>query len=88
DRLRAAEYGLLALLLFKVPTVEVLAKVADLKGDASPLGMAHLALSEAARGTTVDAVNREFFDLFVGVGRGELLPYGSYYLTGFLHERP
>src|SRR5439155_1564893 len=27
-------------------------------------------------------------DLFIGLGRGELLPYGSYYLTGFLHERP
>jgi TorA maturation chaperone TorD len=34
------------------------------------------------------AVAREYFDLFIGVGRGELLPYGSYYLTGFLHERP
>ncbi|MBV8089725.1 MAG: molecular chaperone TorD family protein, partial [Alphaproteobacteria bacterium] len=33
-------------------------------------------------------VAREYFDLFIGVGRGELLPYGSYYLTGFLHERP
>ena len=31
---------------------------------------------------------REYFDLFIGLGRGELLPYGSYYLTGFLHERP
>src|SRR5947209_17297688 len=28
------------------------------------------------------------FDLFVGLGRGELLPYASYYLTGFLNERP
>ena len=26
--------------------------------------------------------------LFIGIGRGELMPYGSYYLTGFLHERP
>jgi TorA maturation chaperone TorD len=26
--------------------------------------------------------------LFIGLGRGELLPYGSYYLTGFLQERP
>ena len=38
--------------------------------------------------TTVERVEREFFDLFIGLGRGELLPYGSYYLTGFLHERP
>ena len=33
-------------------------------------------------------IEREFFNLFIGVGRGELLPYGSYYLTGFLNERP
>lgn len=29
-----------------------------------------------------------FHDLFIGIGRGELLPFGSYYLTGFLHEKP
>jgi hypothetical protein len=28
------------------------------------------------------------FGLFIGLGRGELLPYGPYYLTGFLNERP
>lgn len=88
DRLRAAEYGLLALLLFRVPTREVLQEVAALKGDASPLGMAHLALAQAAAKTDIDTVNREFFDLFIGIGRGELVPYASYYLTGFLHERP
>lgn len=88
DRLRAAEYGLLALLLFKAPTAAVLAEVASLKGDASPLGMAHVELAEAAAGTTEEAAGRDFFDLFIGVGRSELLPYASYYLTGFLHERP
>ena len=36
----------------------------------------------------VERVEREYFDLFIGLGRGELMPYGSYYLTGFLHERP
>jgi TorA maturation chaperone TorD len=34
------------------------------------------------------ASEREFFDLFIGLGRGEFLPYASFYLTGFLHERP
>jgi TorA maturation chaperone TorD len=33
-------------------------------------------------------VAQEYFHLFVGVGRGELLPYASYYQTGFLHARP
>ena len=43
---------------------------------------------EAAKEADAAAIEREFFDLFIGVGRGELLPYASYYLTGFLHERP
>lgn len=88
ERLRAAEYGLLALLLFKAPTAKVLKQVAGLKGDASPLGMVHRALAEAAASTSPEIVGREFFDLFIGVGRGELVPYASYYRTGFLHERP
>jgi TorA maturation chaperone TorD len=33
-------------------------------------------------------VEREYFKLFIGLGRGDLLPYASYYLTGFLNERP
>ena len=45
-------------------------------------------LAEAAGRTSVERVEREYFDLFIGLGRGELLPYGSYYLSGFLHERP
>jgi TorA maturation chaperone TorD len=59
-----------------------------LRGDASPLGRAHSAVAEAAGRTTAVHVQREYFDLFIGLGRGELLPYGSYYLTGFLLDRP
>src|SRR4029079_17345960 len=88
DRLRAAEYGLLSVLLGKAPDADTLKRVATLKGDASDLGMAHVELAAAAAATDDRAVSREFFDLFVGLGRGELLPYASYYLTGFLHERP
>lgn len=88
DLLRSHEYGLLALLLGRAPTVDVLAQVAALKGDATPLGLAHIELGLAAAGADPDSLSREFFDLFIGVGRGELLPYASYYLTGFLQERP
>jgi TorA maturation chaperone TorD len=88
DRLRAAEYGLLSLLLGKAPDAATLKRVAMLKGDGSDLGMAHVELATAAAATDHRAVSREFFDLFIGLGRGELLPYASYYLTGFLHERP
>jgi TorA maturation chaperone TorD len=88
DAARAREYALLATLLRRAPDGDLLMRLAALHGDSSPLGLAHAALAEAASATTVDQVEREFFDLFVGVGRGELVPYGSYYLTGFLNERP
>jgi len=88
DLLRSREYDLLAVLLGRAPTREVLDGLSELKGDATPLGLAHLALADAAAKADPDALQREFFDLFIGVARGELLPYGSYYLTGFLHERP
>jgi TorA maturation chaperone TorD len=88
DLLRAREYELLAVLLGRAPTREVFRRLSGLKGDASPLGLAHVALAEAARIAEPERVSREFFDLFIGLGQGELLPYASYYLTGFLQERP
>ncbi len=88
DQLRAAEYGLLSLLLGKAPDTETLTRGGNAKGDGSDLGMAHIELAAAAAATDDRAVSKEFFDLFIGLGRGELLPYASYYLTGFLHERP
>jgi TorA maturation chaperone TorD len=88
DMARADEYAMLGALLWRAPTAEVLAQVARFRGDGSELGTAHLMLAEAAANADPAAIQREFFDLFVGVGRGELLPYASFYRTGFLHERP
>jgi TorA maturation chaperone TorD len=88
DVARAQEYALLAALLTQAPDADLLSRISQLRADASPLGLAHAALAEAAERTNAKRVEQEFFDLFIGLGRGELLPYGSYYLTGFLHERP
>jgi TorA maturation chaperone TorD len=88
DAARAREYALLSILLRRAPESNLLAKIATLGGDSSSLGLAHTALAAAAMETNVSRVEREFFELFVGIGRGELVPYGSYYLTGFLNERP
>jgi TorA maturation chaperone TorD len=85
---RSQEYALLSTLLARAPDQALLARLAELSGDASPLGLAHAAVADAARRTSAARVEREYFDLFIGLGRGELLPYGSYYLTGFLHDRP
>jgi TorA maturation chaperone TorD len=88
DAARGREYALLSVLLARAPDPSLLKRLADLPCDPSSLGVAHAALAQAARQTSAERVKREYFDLFIGLGRGELLPYGSYYLSGFLHERP
>jgi TorA maturation chaperone TorD len=88
DVARAREYALLATLLGRSPDAVLLKRLAQLRGDATPLGLAHAALGETAQRAEEDRVGREYFNLFIGLGRGELLPYASYYLTGFLYERP
>jgi TorA maturation chaperone TorD len=88
DAARAKEYALLAALLASPPSNALIGEITELRGDATLLGRAHAALADAASKAMTGAVEREYFDLFVGVGRGELLPYASYYLTGFLNERP
>lgn len=85
---RGREYSLIAALLARAPDAALLKSLAWLESDGTPLGLAHRALAGAAAKTDAAAIAREYFDLFIGMGRGELLPYGSYYLTGFLHERP
>ena len=85
---RAREYSLLATLLMSSPDTEMLRRLAELRGDDSPVGLAHAALAKAAARTDAGITAREHFALFVGLGRGELMPYASHYLTGFLHGRP
>jgi TorA maturation chaperone TorD len=88
DAGRAQEYALLGALLSYAPSNALLSQIAQLRDDATPLGRAHAAVAEAASIAVAGEVEREYFDLFVGLARGELLPYASYYLTGFLNERP
>lgn len=85
---RAQEYALISALTARPPSQALLDRLARLRGDGTPLGAAHAALARAASRTRASEAETAFFALFVGVGRGEFLPYGSYYLTGFLNERP
>ena len=88
DGARAQEYALLASLLSRSPDTQMIGRLALLGGDASPLGVAHAALGEAASRINEESVGREYFDLFIGLGRGLLSPYASHYLTGALYGRP
>jgi TorA maturation chaperone TorD len=88
DRARAQEYALLATLLSRSPDAQLISRLALLEGDPSPIGVALTALGEAAARTNEEDAGREYLDLFIGLGRGLLLPYSSHYLTGTLYGRP
>ncbi len=88
DRLRADFYNFLGLLLAGPPDQMLLDQMAELSGDETDLGQAIRAMSRVAKVTKPAAAEREFNALFIGLGRGELLPYASFYLTGFLNEKP
>jgi TorA maturation chaperone TorD len=91
DRIRGNVYALLGNLLAGPPDAELLEMLRAIKIDPSDDG----SLAEAWSGLAIAAADaetgqlREEFDaLFIGIGRGEVVPYGSWYLTGFLMERP
>ncbi|WP_212525510.1 molecular chaperone TorD family protein [Actibacterium sp. MT2.3-13A] len=88
DKLRADLYDFLAALLAGPPSRGLLGQAARLTGDGSLLGQAITTLAKLAGATTEQGAEREFNDLFIGIGRGELVPYASYYMTGFLNEKP
>ncbi len=88
DLLRADLYDFLSALLSKPPEKALLDRSAALSGDASELGQAISTFARVAKATNATAVEREFNALFIGLGRGELMPFASYYLTGFLNEKP
>ena len=88
DRLRADLYNFLGLILSGPADEMLLEQTAALTGDDSELGQAIAGLARVANVTKPKSVTREYNALFIGLGRGELLPYASYYLTGFLNEKP
>ncbi|HDZ75488.1 MAG TPA: molecular chaperone TorD [Aurantimonas coralicida] len=88
EQLRVNLYRLMARLLALPPDRELLDTLGALSGDDTDLGAAIGDLSAAAQALSENAAREEYHDLFIGVGRGELVPFGSYYLTGFLNEKP
>lgn len=94
DQVRADFYALLASIFFRAPDEDLLHAIMiapeptseSVLGEA--MGKAWAALAAASAAVTADAVQVEFDKLFGGVGRAQLMPYGSYYLAGFLNEKP
>ena len=88
---RARVYGLLARVLAEPMSEGTLAAVRGLADSANDteFGRALKSLGALARRTSRTAAEEEYTVLFFGVGAGgEMQPYASYYLTGFMYEKP
>lgn len=89
---RASSYSLLAALMRSAPDHRMLDHISQLiqpeHEECDDLMMAMSTLGLSAKLLTPAAIDDEFHDLFVGLGKGEVVPYGSWYLTGFLMEKP
>ena len=91
DLARAGLYGLLARLLYAAPDAELLGAIAHADEIAAPesaLAESWHRLQAASRVMEEDAAHQEYEKLFIGLGQGEVMPYLSWYLTGFLMEEP
>ena len=81
-------YGFWHLFSGKEPSDELIASVAALEGDKTPIGNACSTLARLAKSMDNELIRNEYVSVFIGVGRGEILPFASYYLTGFLNDKP
>lgn len=92
DQARAQVYALLGTMLARPLPEELLAALRQIDAPApekgSDMTAAWGSLKQAAARATAQAVAEEYQELFIGIGRGELVPYASWYVTGFLMEKP
>lgn len=92
DWARADFYGLLSQLFSGNVTDEFLAKFREIDRATlditTPLGFEFSELLRVVAQFDAKKINQEFVDNFIGVGRPEVMLYGSYYMSGFLNEKP
>jgi TorA maturation chaperone TorD len=88
--LRTEGYLLLAALLIKPPSTQFLAVLQDLHWEGLPPNPDRdlESLCQAARVYSQTAIANEYHILFVGLGRGEMMPYASWYKEKRLQSRP
>jgi TorA maturation chaperone TorD len=93
DTARAEVYALLGALFYQPASKELLRVIATGSGicndePVSDFCRAWRALQQAAGQADAEAVKEEFDAAFIGTGRQPVMLYGSFYVAGFLHEKP
>ncbi|RJX66452.1 molecular chaperone [Vibrio sinensis] len=88
--LRSDIYLLLATLFRQAPNAELIDFLSTLEVEQSESAMekAWLALREAAQNSNRETLEEEYQNLFIGIGRGEAVLFGSWHMTGSLMEKP
>jgi len=91
EQARADVYRLLGALLAgppAAPLIDMLRKITPAEADnTAAMSAAWQALRRAADKATPASLEEEYFNLFIGLGRGELVPYASFYIHGLLMEK-
>ena len=91
DTLRAHVYSLLAALLTGPPStdlLQLLSRIEDQQESDTEMAQAWRMIKEAGGQTNAALLDEEYHELFIGLGRGELVPYGSWYQTGSVMDQP
>jgi len=67
---------------------QALCELPEIDNPETPIELAWTLLRTAAHQYTLEQIDDEYHELFIGVGRGAVVPYASWHLTGFLMEKP
>ncbi|UMM01632.1 molecular chaperone [Vibrio campbellii] len=88
--LRTEIYLVLSALFSSAPSEEMIEFLTSLEVEPSESAMqkAWIALQQAAKDSNREALEDEYQDLFIGIGRGEVMPFGSWHMTGAMMEKP
>ncbi|MDF2152208.1 molecular chaperone TorD family protein [Vibrio sp. CAU 1672] len=88
--LRTEIYLVLSALFRSAPGEEIIEflRALEVEPSESAMQQAWIALQQAAVEANQQALEEEYQDLFIGIGRGEVMPFGSWHRTGALMEKP
>lgn len=68
--------------------LSALRSLTDIDNPETSVEVAWKVLRAAAHQYSLSQIDDEFHELFIGLGRGIVVPYGSWHITGFLMEKP
>ncbi|OBT13398.1 hypothetical protein A9264_06940 [Vibrio sp. UCD-FRSSP16_10] len=87
---RADIYLLLATLFRQAPNDTLIQWLSELdtQDKTSAMSADWQALSDAAKSGQLEVLAAEYQDLFIGIGRGEVVPFASWHRSGALMEKP